>query len=138
MHPDAVVGLLGDRVVPLHIEPETADAAVLCGQVLDRLVKTAIQPLPSKFRDDVDALYPPELPVSPVAPLRGDHQGAGYFPVGDGNQVKSQVAILDQAPCSAQGDIRVQVQALGFPGHADVEPGDCRSILPVRPANENR
>src|SRR4030095_15667767 len=72
IHPEPRVDLLGRRVSPIHVEPDSSYPRVNPGQPLAVRVEPGRDDPPARSGRDLDALNPPDETGAPVAPLVGD------------------------------------------------------------------
>jgi hypothetical protein len=56
----------------IDIEAKATDIVAAFCELIDVIEKGPKNPLAAKCLDDVDALNPPEISVSPIAPFVGD------------------------------------------------------------------
>src|ERR1700741_3260184 len=81
LHSDGLVNASRVHVVVLDIQAKSADVTGLPGPRFNKIIKPGVDPPPTRFGPNIDALYPPKPGGAPVAPLRGDHQTADYAPI---------------------------------------------------------
>ncbi len=89
VHTEIVVGGLGSLIVLFDVESKATHIGPVFGEPSNVLVHAAIDPLPSKFLFDVDALDPPKVAISPVAPFFRHHQAGNHLFFNFADQVKT-------------------------------------------------
>ena len=125
LHVQAAVGLLGDEIIFFDIEPESADVGLGCSQLFDETVHFTVNPFSPKTLFNINTLDPPELPVSPITPFPGHHQGADDPFFTFCNKVKTLIRFVENTLDSGTDDPVFQGSVFSFPGHRLVE-GDDR------------
>src|SRR5204863_1815191 len=94
-------------------------------------------PAPPEFCRDVDALNPPEVAVSPIAPFMGNHQLASYPPIELGNEVDGLSRIGDRRAHATFEFWAIQREMFSFLGQSRVEIGDAGRIRKLCGANSH-
>src|SRR5687767_8463581 len=74
LHAKRTIGRLRTRVLALDVQAKATDPRILRGELPHMQVQALVDALAAEIGMHVDALDPPEVAVSPVAPLLGDEQ----------------------------------------------------------------
>ena len=116
-HTDPFVNSLRTRVIGLDIQTKSAHIPFLSCLLLYKIIKLAIDLLPSNLRPYIDALYPPKPRVTPIAPLVCDHQATDYLACRFGNDVKSFLFFAENGLHTAAQSDGIEMLSLGFERH---------------------
>ena len=125
LHAQLFVNSAGAAVFGFDIKPETANIAGLGCPIFDKLVKLAVHLAAARLRSNVDALYPPEPAVSPIAPFVCDHETADDAAFFLGDHIKALLRIAENGSNAAGEHLGVEVFALRFERHRLVEFDEC-------------
>jgi len=68
-HAELGVDRAGGSIVPFHVKAKPTHLRVALGSGLDRVIQGSIDAAFAELGWNIDALDPPENPVSPVAPF---------------------------------------------------------------------
>jgi hypothetical protein len=112
-HAELLVRSARAGVIGVHVKPQPHGA--LCARhVLYVLEKSAKDPRATELRSHIDALQPPEIPISPIAPFVSDHKLADHFARGFGDKVEAFGRVLEQGGNAGLDAARLQAQILGL------------------------
>src|SRR5436190_23619627 len=117
LHADGIVDPLGVVVLGLDVESKAADAAGLGCTLFYKLVHTRVKALSARLGANVDALYPPEPAVAPVAPFVRDHQAADDRAAVLRNDVEALLFVRKDCRDAAGYLFRIEPLALGLERH---------------------
>src|SRR6185369_3900850 len=87
------------------------------------------------LRAHVDALDPPEVAVSPVAPLLSHHQSADHFAAELGDAIEARIRPAKQVAHAGTYDMGPEALALRLERHGAIERDEVRSVAPRRAAD---
>src|SRR5258708_968666 len=88
-HAGGAIGGLRAPVVLLDVESKAHDGAIACSELPQVRIHAAVYAASPVFGNDIDALDPPEVAVSPVAPFLGHHQRADHPAAALGHAVEA-------------------------------------------------
>src|SRR3989442_10681757 len=135
LHPRSAIGGLRAAIVVLDVETKADHGAVSRRELSDVCIHPAIDAAPAVLRVDIDALDPPEVAVSPVAPFLGDHQRADHPAAQLGHAVEAGVGPPQKCAHAGADHPRQQQLLLGLERHRAVEGDERRRIARLRTAN---
>ena len=135
LHAGGTISRLRAPIASLHVQAETADGAVLRREHLHVPIQARVDAAAAELRLHVDALDPPEVAVSPVAPLFGDHQRGDQLAAELRHRVEARVGPAQKSAHAGADDLRHQYLALGLERHRAVERDERRGVAPRGLAN---
>ena len=134
------IDCLGAMILVFDIEADPADLRILLGSRSNVPMHGSIHSTAAPLWCDIDALYPPKDPVSPITPFIGDHQladgGPGPLDRRFRHHVKAILTICHDCPDAFSEPIKVQYALFGFPCHGGIEPDDGLYVLQSCWSNE--
>ncbi len=135
MHTERAVCTLSDSVFALHIQPKTTDRRVPVCHVSDEFMQRPIYSLLAALRFHVNALNPPEIAISPVAPFGRDHEGPCDSTIILRDDVEAQCVIPKQCLNSGGDYFLRKFLSFRFQCHLAVEVDQDTCVGGIRAAN---
>ena len=124
-------------VLLLHVEPQAADVGTRGRFGANVAVQGGVHALATMRGVDVDALDPPPVRATPVAPLVGEHQRAGGLAIALGDEVSATPRFVEHTLHAAQHGIGIEPRVFGFQRHGAGPRGQPAGFVAARRANED-
>lgn len=125
---EAIVSLFCFVIVSFDVKAEAANVRAIFGESVDVIVEPFEDARAAEFFRDINALYPPEIAVAPIAPFISDEELSGddpfVVPLDFSEIINAFSSVVEEGGDAFAGAVRVESALLGFPGHAQIEIGD--------------